>query len=224
MSKFMTFGSVAFALAGSAGFAGPSYPLLLTVNDSDPTAVTITATTQGPAIDYNGNTVNEGVDLLGFFSSDESGMTVGPVLSGTLQGGDSGFSYDDVNSDNESSGGGSYFDLQLSLDPASPGSGTLENFTTGQPAFTGSWTIDLSSLGVDASALPAAGTEGEIISGYSGGVGDVIGDWQVVATDPTPEPGTGSLLAVGVLAMGILVYRRRAAAAKRRPLPLIQLF
>ena len=200
-------------LGGSLNVASAAIPILLTINDSNPSAVTITATGVNSAVNFD-STVNEGVDLLSFFSVDEAGMDVGQDSTGNLQGGGSEISYNAVYSDNDSSAGGANFDLKLYVDDTSPGSGTLENFSTTQAAFTGSWTFDLSSFGVDPSALPAAGTDGEILSGnsLSSVPGEVIGDWQVVSS--VPEPATTSLLALGALMMGVVLYRRRATAIR----------
>jgi hypothetical protein len=65
---------------------------------------------------------------------------------------------------------------------------------------------------VAASALPAACTDGNILSGYSGNSvpGEVVGDWQVVSS--VPEPATSSLLALGALMLVVAIYRRRSTA------------
>ena len=44
------------------------YPVLLTVNDSNPSAVTITATANAPMADVTNCIANYGVDLFGFFT------------------------------------------------------------------------------------------------------------------------------------------------------------
>ena len=185
-----------------------SGPVLLSINDADPAAVIITATGLNPSVNDSSNTANNGVDLLGFFAASEFGMTLGQDLTGTLVGGNTGVSYNDAYRDNYSTGGGSsYTDLELYVDINSPGENRTESFSTSQPAFTGSWTIDLSNLGIDAAALPAAGTQGEILSGFSGDPGNVIGAWEV--TSPVPEPTATSLLALGWVVIGTLIYRRR---------------
>lgn len=186
-----------------------SSPILLTIDDSDPTAVTITTTGFTPGVDNSGIPVSSGVDLLGFFNSNQSAL-FGQTLSGsTLSGGNSGVSYNDVRGDNFSTSGGSSLDLRLSLDGSSPGAGNLQTFSVLQPAFAGSWTINLSTLGVSGSALPTLGSHGDILSGFSGDQGGIIGQWQV---GPVPEPGMGSLFVLGsVIAYAV---KRRANHAK----------
>ncbi len=187
---------------------GSSPPVLLTINDSNPSAVTITATGADAALDFSGSTANAGVDLLQFFGIDESGMTFGQDLTGALTASGVSVSYNDVDRDDYSTGGGAvYTDLELYVDVNSPGQGDTETFSTTAPAFTGSWTIDLSSLGVDSSALPSAGSEGSILSGNYGAPGQVIGAWEV--TSDVPEPSATSLLALGGLILGAFIYRRR---------------
>lgn len=181
-------------------------PILLTINDSNPSAVTITATGLNPTVNDTGRTANDGVDLLSFFNQDEINMTAGQFLpNSTLKGGSLVLSYNDVWSDNYSTTGGTFKDLSLYIDISSPGSTDPENFSVSQPAFSGSWTIDLSGLGVSSIALPTPGSTGQILSGDSVNAGSIIGQWQVA---PVPEPTTGSLLFIGSAA-GLLFCRRR---------------
>ena len=192
---------------------GSTSPILLTINDSNPSAVTVTATGLDAALDFSGNTANEGVDLLQFFGLDESGISLGQNLAGTLAGGNISVSYNDVNRDDYSTGGGAvYTDLELYVDINSPGQGDTETFSTNSSAFTGSWTIDLSSLGVDSSALPSAGSVGNILSGDNGTPGQEIGSWEV--TTDVPEPSATSLLALGGLALGTFSYHRRTKSQR----------
>ena len=125
----------------------------------------------------------------------------------TLIGGNSGAAYRDLRSDNFSEGGDTFNDLILFLDNASLGAGNSQNFSTLQPAFSGTWTINFTFLGVNPSALPTAGTIGDILSGNSGDQGTVIGQWQVV---PVPEPGIGSLVILASIA-GLGFRRLRTA-------------
>jgi hypothetical protein len=200
--------SVAFwATTGECGSA----QILLTIDDSNPSAVTITATGNDPLVNASGNTANEGVDLLQFFTQNESGMTFGQRLLGALTGGNIGVNYNDVYSDNQSTGNLTYPDMELYVDFASAGQANTENFSTTQPAFSGTWTINLSALGVTSAALPAAGTEGSIISGYSANPGAIIGQWQVVAV---PEPDAAHLAAGGFAAVGIWVFWQRRKSGR----------
>jgi len=189
-----------------ASLAVSEVPILLSIDDSNPSAVTITATSSNSYADYNGNPASAGVDLLGFFSVDEQNLSHGQFSGGTLQGGNDGVSYDSLLSDNYSTSGGVYYDLEVYLSSSSVGSGNTETFSTSQQAFTGTWTVNLTSLGVNASDLPAADSEGSIISGNSANAGSFIGEWQVL---PVPEPRTEGLLALGTLVAGTMVLRRR---------------
>ena len=192
----------------STAYANTS-PVLLTINDSNPSAVTITATDLNPIVDATGNTANDGVDLLQFFSADEFGNLFGQDLTGTLTASGVSVPFNDVNVDDYSAGGGTpYVDLELYVDTGSPGATDTETFSTGSSAFTGTWTIDFSSLGIDGSALPAAGSGGNILSGNFGNPGAVIGSWEVASA--VPEPSTVGSLILGGVALGALMYRRRA--------------
>lgn len=195
-----------FGAIASSAISG--VPILLTIDVSNPSAVTITATSSNSYSDYSGNTANAGVDLLGFFGANEQSLSPGQFSGGSLQGGNDGVSYDSLTSDNYSTGGGLYYDLEVYLSAAAVGSGNTETFSTNLPAFSGTWTVNLSSLGVSASDLPSAGSEGTIISGSGASAGPFIGEWQVVST---PEPGTAGLLALGAIVTGIAIRRRRTA-------------
>lgn len=198
----------AFILGMGLANSSATLPFLLTINDSDPAAVTITATGLDPIQnDSSGRTANDGVDLLSFFSQDEIGMSAGQFLPGsTLEGGNLTLSYNDVWSDDYSTGNANFYDLSLYVDISSPGSGDSQTFSTSQSAFTGSWTLNLSTLGINSSALPTPGSSGQILSGSSQNPGVVIGAWQV---DPVPEPTGGSLLLL-TSAVGLFYWRCRA--------------
>jgi len=187
--------------AGLEKCSAISSPVLLTIDDSDPSAVVITATGFAPAVN-SGKFASSGVDLLTFFRTGQTGL-LGSSFNTTLFGGGSPSPYSDVRSDNFSTSGGSSVDLNLFI---VTGSGDLQGFTTTQPAFTGSWTIDLSGLGVSAPDLPTSGTTGDILTGFSGDQGAIIGQWEV---GPVPEPGVGSLLVLGSI-IGLIVRGRAA--------------
>lgn len=178
--------------------AATSPPVLLTISDSNPAAVTITATGTDPMVNDNSQVGLGGVDLLGFFTQ-SSPSVGGPLPNSTLHGGSLAAPYDTVGADNSGSG---TVNLNLYVNNANP-----ETFSTTQPAFTGSWTLNLSSFGVSASALPTPGSSGQIITGFSGNAGPVIGEWQVAAV-PEPAAGCLMLLASGI---GFVFWRRRAA-------------
>jgi len=176
-----------------------SSPILLTIDDSNPSAVTITATGFAPSVN-SGKFADSGVDLLGFFNTSQTGL-FDSFLNSTLFGGGSPSPYTDVRSDNFSTSGGNALDLNLFI---VTGHADLQGFSTEGPAFTGSWTIDLGDLGVSGSALPAPGTTGDILTGFSGDQGTVIGQWEVTSV---PEPGIGSLLVLGSI-IGTIIRRQ----------------
>jgi len=174
---------------------------LLTIDDSNPSAVIFTTTGLNPVVDDTGRTANSGIDLLNFFNQSEAGFLHELLPNSSLKGGNMTLSYDSVISD-----GAGNLDLGLYVSGSTPGATQPETFSTTQPAFTGSWTINLSSLGLSASVLPAIGSQGQIQSGYSGDPGNIIGSWQVVTT--VPEPSSASLLLLGS-GVGFVVWRRR---------------
>lgn len=185
-------------LGGSLISIPASAQILLTINDTNSSAVIITATGMAPAVNSDVISVQDGIDLLAFLTSPLASSEI-PIPESDLMGGGVSVSYNEAYVDNYS---GSDIDLNIF---SNSGSDT-QNFSTSQPAFTGTATLDLSGF-----ALPTAGASGEIIVGYNGsGNNEVIGTWQVVSA---PEPGTNSLLAVGLLAAGFMTYRRRAKSS-----------
>lgn len=188
-----------------------SAQVLLNINDSNPSNVVITATSADAGVNYNGNNANQGVDLLQFFTQNEFNMTFGQNLSGGLTGGNTGVNYNDLYSDDQSTGNTDYLDMELYVDLNSAGEANTETFSTTRAAFSGTWTVDLAALGVTGAALPTAGTQGNIISGYSGGPGAVIGQWSVEAV---PEPGATSLAMTGLAVTGIWMFCQRGKGGK----------
>jgi hypothetical protein len=181
--------------------------VLLTIDDSNLSAVTITATGAKPIANSGTIAARVGIDLANFFTRDQESLTFGTFNGGTLIGGNSGIAYNDVWSDNYSTSGGSYLDLSLYVDSSLPGGNNLQNFSTSQSAFTGTWTIDFASMGLTLADIPTPGAEGNIFSGFSGEPGVLIGTWQIA---PVPEPTTLSFLALGALMIGTTLYRHRS--------------
>lgn len=192
-------------MAAEKSFAVPPVPVLLTIDASNPSAVTFTATGLNSGLNDSGRIGTDGVDLLGFFSQNQSTLLGSLLPNSSLSGGGLTLSYNNVRGDNYSTSGGNSYDLTLSVNASASGSGDAETFSTDQPAFGGSWTIDFSTLGLNSSALPTTGTQGLIISGDRANPGAIIGQWQV---EPVPEPAVGSLLVLGSIA-GWFVRRRR---------------
>jgi len=205
--------SVAIVLGMGLEKSSATVPFLLTIDVSNPSAVTINATGLNSIANDSGRTANDGVDLLGFFTQNEIDMPAGQFLSGsTLKGGNLTLSYNDLWSDNYSTGDNNFYDLSMYIDINSPGSSDSQSFSTSQPAFSGSWTVNFSDLGINPSALPTTGSSGLILSGSSANPGSVIGGWQIASV---PEPGTGSLVLL-TSAVGLVFWRRAARGSTAR--------
>jgi hypothetical protein len=171
--------------------------VLITVDVSDPTAVTFTATGSASQVEDSSSSVRNGIDLLAFFSSEPS-YAYGEVLGNLTPPSERGVSYNNWSIDGDRSGNNRVH-LNLlgwtgAVYPAPEDA--LQNFTTTAAVFTGAGKINLSTL---TTAFPAPGTSGDIIVG-SGVFGSraVIGQWTVVGV---PEPASLTLLAVGAAAL-----------------------
>jgi hypothetical protein len=174
-------------------------PVLLTINDTDPSAVTITATGAYAAVNDSITNENAGIDLLQFFTS--ASYSDPPSLGGLFPAGGSQ-AYNEWGTDNYSGS-----DVDFNPWRSGEGGSDLQIFTTSSPAFTGSWTVDLSS---DSSALPSLGANGEILAGYSLDHGQVIGAWEVSSV--VPEPSQYGLFIALVMA-GLVAARGFSCAA-----------
>ncbi len=179
--------------------------VVLQIDVSDPSAVVIKATPGLSLTTSNLRRALDGITIENFFtsavnypaSSNSSGDLI-DTLGIVNQGGFSGFGTFEYS--NNDGAFGSANDLSVFRNG---GDGTPDQiFTTGTRAFTGSETFDFSST---ASAIPASGTTGDVITGYfNSGTpdhGEVIGQWVVVI----PEPSSALLGALGLL----LVAKRR---------------
>lgn len=177
------------AVASEAVMHGSSF--LLTVDTSNPAAVTVTSTGEEPEAGDSSTTTYDGVTLLGFFTSEELLGDSYALSSSTLQPAGATVSYTLWTVDNYS---GTAVDLNLYEDEAYQD----QIFSLSDPAFTGTATLDLSGY-----SLPAAGTTGNILAGYSGYSGAIIGQYRVV-----PEPHAFPL-AAGLGLMTFVWMRRR---------------
>lgn len=189
---------------GAGAFLAPSSgaAVLLIVDVSDPAAISITATGAAPSANDQGNDNTwtfDGVDLLEFFTADAGGDAGGSLGSASsLKPTGSVNIYNEWLADFFSTDGGDFLDLNLYYNDFVP---DPQNFDTTQPAFSGSATLDLTDL---VALLPAPGTSGLILAGYSDFAGPVIGEWTVV-----PEVSPGMQAAVfGLGAAGLLLLRR----------------
>jgi len=171
--------------------------ILLTIDDSTPSNTIITATGTFPITSVSSNYIAYGIDLLGLFQT-PVGFSNFTVNSSTLTTGDasSGPIFTQASGDNISL---SNVDLNLYQNP----SPLLISFTTGQAAFSGTLTLDLSGT-----SLPAVGSVGTIDAGYSGSSYIPIGQYEI-----TPEPSTWLLMLGGLAALAFV--RRRTLSSVR---------
>ena len=190
--KFLATAAIAFLALAPYSRADT---ILLSINTSNPTAVTITATGNFASINEFNRKTSDGIDLLQFFISSNSFSSTSVTGSLTPSGGGSN-PYSQALQDSYS---GSGVDLNLLNGFSNP-----QNFSTTTPAFTGTATLDLSSYSSD---LPAAGASGNILDGWkyinSGGI---IGKWSVV-----PEPSAYALFGIGAFVLLIVARCRKTA-------------
>jgi len=179
----------ALAVVAMAFTARSMGDVLLEINDSNPNAVTITATGNFSSINATGISDGHGVDLLEFFTS--VAPRGGFDYSGSLAPNSVPESYDTlyVNDDSGTPSDADIFNYN--------GAGYYaQNFSTTAPAFTGTATVDFSSV---ASLLPPGGDSGNILDGNSVSSEGVIGTWYVV-----PEPSTYALLFIALCVLALL--------------------
>lgn len=184
--------------------------ILLTIDDSNPYAVIITATGALPNASAGPVPIADGIDLLNFFTNnvtpsafpDFSPANNPPTPTLTTDDTSSGLIFTEFTSDNYS--GVNYQDLNL-LNNNDDLSQTITFTATqgdviGQPAFKGSLSLNLFGT-----PLPAVGSKGTIITGFSltAPNNTLIGGWEVVSA---PEPSNWILILGG---LGVLVFLRR---------------
>lgn len=174
---------------------------VLTINESNPSAVVITGGGSATYTD-NSTTANFGVDLANFFTAAVSIGAQSASGSPSLQPETGGNIYNQYNSDTYQATGGELLDLNLYSSGTS-----AQTFTSGSAAFnSGTEVINLSAYLADLPTTLYA--SGNIYAGDSSDPGTVIGSWQVTAVpEPTPEPGTLALASLSGL--GLLLFRRR---------------
>ena len=190
-------------LSGLAVFQAKAQ-ILLTVDDSNPSAVTFTATGNDPEASDASHLYSQGITLAGFNAvGGLAGLIpTAPVVSaGLVTGVDGTPAYNGAQSGSIT---GTFLDLELYS-----GSGATENFATGTAAFSGVSTFNFSGFSAD---LPTVGTTGLIYAG-SGAIFSaspvVIGSY-IVTTAPTPEPSTYAMLLGGLAILGFCLRGRTA--------------
>jgi hypothetical protein len=159
-------GAAAMGLAATLIPSARSQTILLTIDDSNPSAVIFTATGNFATANDSTTRASDGVDLLTFFTTDV-GASSAPG-TGNLSGGGA-VQYDFWIGDQLS--GSAFVDLNLFASSIQPTDVTTQTFSTTSAAFTGSMTIDLSGF---TASLPSPGTVSDIQAGYSG---TVVGFW-----------------------------------------------
>ena len=183
----------------------PAPDFLFIINDSDPGAVTFTATVNNPINSDASHVFYDGIDLMSLFTNPVASLPTNltPIVTGT---GLTTFIdgtpvYDSSYVDHVS---GSEIDFNLYTRTIAALT-TTETFDSTQQAFTGTATVDLSDY---ASLLPAYGAIGSVFAGYSGQNDPnsenplvFLGDYEVI-----PEPSPWSLLLLG--AVGLVVIQR----------------
>jgi hypothetical protein len=200
--------SCSSALVLAAGLSAATFPaagqaILIDINQSNPSAVQFITTGASSFVNDSIHLNTDGVDLNSYFTASVAG---GGAATGSLIPAGTTAAYnawvpDDLNNSPNN------VDLNLYV----IGSPTFQNFNISSAAFTGTATVNLSSLLAD---LPSTGTIGYIYSGYSGSrpQGQVIGEWVVV-----PEPSVEAQLALGaVVFAGLALVRRARRVAARR--------
>jgi hypothetical protein len=165
--------------------------IVLDIDLRDDSAVVFTATGAFSAVDNSTTMTSEGVTLLGFFTQ-QRGSGEGPFIpSSTLR--PSTVSPSDAYKS---------FILELvNLNLHRWGGTVTQLFSTTAPALTGQFVANLAFV---APELPAIGSSGPVIAGYSGNSGGIIGTWQVV-----PEPSTYAMALAGLACGGYSIFRRR---------------
>lgn len=172
--------------------ANATAAILLAIDVSDSNAVTFTATGERPSSSTSSKKFIDGITLGEFFriEPESSSFTISGTLTPAFFAGSPSYT-------RLALVGAS--DLNIYVNSANPQSGSSQFFQTGVAAFTGSFTVDMSSI---AYSMPLAGTQGTLHAGYGGSV-VAIGNWSAVV----PEPGQwelGALFGVGLLAFRAL--------------------
>jgi hypothetical protein len=196
---FLTVKCAAFLLAALLAPLKASAAVILVIDISNPALVTFTATNANAQNNDDESWLQEGISLIGFFSSSVA---------------DSSLYFFETPSNLWSPGGNFAYSTLASINFADPFSSTYldlsifgsgfstQDFSTNAPALTGYAEAGLSAW---VAQLPTPGTTGDIYS--SDGIdfsGPVIGQYVVI-----PEPSSAALIACGGLLAWMQVRRRK---------------
>ena len=152
-------------------------------------------------------TIDKGVTLLDFFQNIQGTLGITPFVGAestslTAATISSPQTFNAYTTDEIT--GASFADLSLFWNSES--TGPTMTFQSGDQAFVGSMTIDLSAFG---SNIPTVGEGGTIDTSYSGIPPNTpIGSWQVISA---PEPSTWMLLGAGAVLLAFWRLRLRSA-------------
>ena len=177
--------------------------ILITIDDSNPAAVTFTATGNDPSVSDATHLFSQGIVFANFVTTAHLIPSITATSASLTTGVDGMPFYDEAQSGSIT---GTFADLQLSTTSAA-----TENFNAGTAAFAGVSTFDFSA---NSAFLPAAGFSGALYAGSNqifSPAAVVIGSYQVV-----PEPSSWALIVVGaiaLLAVGARAKSRRRALA-----------
>jgi hypothetical protein len=200
--------------------------VVLTIDYSNLSAVTVTATGNSSAIDYphsgSGNyTFNDGIALLGFFTNpvtvtDFVGANTSSTLTDSANNATSNTTFNVMSSWNDahpeywSSYGATNTETGSDITLWNLNSGGAMNFSISSAAFNGQAVFDLSGYSSFTSLFPALNATGNIeIWNNDGGIGSAtLGTWKVVGVSAVPEPTTYAAL-FGLTALAVASWRRR---------------
>ena len=167
--------------------------ILININQANPAAVTFTATVNNSSGNDSSTLNIFGVDLIGYFTSAIAPSSA--TVSGTLTPNGTSTAYTRWITDSLLNTSAVDLNFYVTSSPQA------QTFSTGTPAFTGTATINLSSV---LASLPVSNANGQIYSGNGSSPGVVIGRWVVV-----PEPSVQSIITFGAMIFAGFVLVRR---------------
>jgi hypothetical protein len=181
---------------------------LITINDSNPNAVTFTGTGANATASTSSSTYAEGLLLTGFSPTNLFFPTVTDTGSSLIASVDGTPDYTSL----QSGSVGSVSGVEISGTNLAPSNANIEDFVAGSPAFGGSATFDLNGATFSLT-LPADGTTGDVYTDTNGFASPVqIGTYVVDNAVTTPEPATMGLMLMGALGLvGVMRARSRAS-------------